>query len=195
MGGLDPAKILVILLVALVILGPERLPKAARQLGAFWRDLNRFREKMEQEVRNAVPDLDLPPIPAIPRGGLTGYLTGMMTSVSSSSRQAPRAGGSVSEAAGVAEAGGDFAVPGPAPAGSLTTAAWQSSSGSPAAGALSTSGSAASFAEGLPAGWQAVGAPAPGYASGSLLSGVPSGTAVGALDAEASFTFDEPSWN
>ncbi len=88
MGGLDPAKILMILLVAVIVLGPERLPKAARQLGAAWRELTRVRERLEEEVRSALPDLDLPSIPTIPRGGLTGYLTGMMTSVGSGGAEA-----------------------------------------------------------------------------------------------------------
>ena len=81
MGGLDQAKILMVLLVAVLVLGPERLPKAARQLGAAWHELTRVRERLEEEVRSALPDIDIPKIPAMPRGGITGYLTGMMTSV------------------------------------------------------------------------------------------------------------------
>ena len=69
MGGLDPAKILVILIIALIVLGPDRLPTAARQLGGAWRELNRLREKFEEEVRAAVPDLDLPKIPTSPVPG------------------------------------------------------------------------------------------------------------------------------
>ncbi len=84
MGGLDPAKLLVILVLALILLGPERLPKAARQVGAFWRDLTRLRERLEQEVREAVPDLDLPELPRLRPGGVTSYLTDMMRSAGSS---------------------------------------------------------------------------------------------------------------
>ena len=66
MGGLDPAKIFLILVIALIVVGPERLPGLARQLGGMWRELNRLRDKFEQEVRAAVPDLDLPNIPTSP---------------------------------------------------------------------------------------------------------------------------------
>ncbi len=78
MGGLDPAKLLVILVLALILLGPERLPRAARQIGAFWHDLTRLRERLEREVRDAVPDLDLPDLSNFRRGGVTSYISGMM---------------------------------------------------------------------------------------------------------------------
>ena len=42
MGGLDPAKIFLLLVIALVVVGPERLPGAARQLGGAWRELNQL---------------------------------------------------------------------------------------------------------------------------------------------------------
>jgi TatA/E family protein of Tat protein translocase len=54
---LSPAKLLVILVVALVVLGPEKLPKVARQIGNLWGDFRKFRERMESEVRGTFPDL------------------------------------------------------------------------------------------------------------------------------------------
>jgi len=57
MLSLSPAKILVILVVALVVLGPEKLPGVARQLGALWGDLRRWRARLESEVRGVFPDL------------------------------------------------------------------------------------------------------------------------------------------
>ena len=57
MLSLSPAKILVVLVVALIVLGPEKLPQVARQLGAAWGDLRRLRSKLESEVRGAFPDL------------------------------------------------------------------------------------------------------------------------------------------
>jgi sec-independent protein translocase protein TatB len=57
MLSLSPAKILVILVVALVVLGPDKLPGLARQLGATWGGLRRLRTRLEQEVRQALPDL------------------------------------------------------------------------------------------------------------------------------------------
>ena len=79
MGGLAPAKIFLILVIALIVVGPERLPGLARQLGGMWRELNRLRDKFEQEVRAAVPDLDLPNIPTSPSRAITGYLTGLVS--------------------------------------------------------------------------------------------------------------------
>jgi sec-independent protein translocase protein TatB len=67
-GALDPAKILMILVIAMIVLGPERLPKVAHQLGAAWRQVAKFREKLEAEVRTALPDVDLPKIPTTRAG-------------------------------------------------------------------------------------------------------------------------------
>jgi sec-independent protein translocase protein TatB len=58
--NLDPAKLLVILVIALVVLGPERLPKAARQLATAFRTLTHLREQVTEEVRRALPDVELP---------------------------------------------------------------------------------------------------------------------------------------
>ncbi|GEM_PF-1293883 len=83
-GSLDPAKLLVILVVALIVLGPERLPKAARQLGAAWRELTRIREQVADEVRQAMPDLDLPRIPKNPTSAISGFLTDLTKSSNAS---------------------------------------------------------------------------------------------------------------
>jgi Sec-independent protein translocase protein TatA len=78
-GGLDPAKIFLLLVIALIVVGPERLPGAARQLGGAWRELNRLRAKFEEEVHALVPDLDLPNIPMNPTKAVTGYITSLVT--------------------------------------------------------------------------------------------------------------------
>src|ERR1700728_630804 len=57
MLDLSPVKILVVLVVALIVLGPDKLPQVARQLGALWGDLRRFRSRLESDVRGAFPDL------------------------------------------------------------------------------------------------------------------------------------------
>src|SRR5579875_668015 len=46
MLSLSPEKLFIVLIVALVLLGPDKLPKLARQLGAGW-----------AEVREVVPEL------------------------------------------------------------------------------------------------------------------------------------------
>jgi TatA/E family protein of Tat protein translocase len=55
--NLDPAKLLVIAVVAVILLGPDKLPQVARQVGAAWRSFGEFRHKMESEVRSSIPDL------------------------------------------------------------------------------------------------------------------------------------------
>lgn len=57
MFNLDPAKVLVVLVVALVVLGPDKLPRAARQVGAAWNQLRQWRARLEEDVRGAFPDL------------------------------------------------------------------------------------------------------------------------------------------
>ncbi len=57
MLSLSPAKLLVLLVIALIVLGPEKLPGVARHLGAAWGDLRRFRARLESDVRGAFPDL------------------------------------------------------------------------------------------------------------------------------------------
>lgn len=180
MGGFDPAKILVVLLVALVVLGPERLPRAARQLGTAWRELTRIRERVEEEVRSAMPDVDLPKLPAMPRTSVAGYLTGMMTNADRA-RGTGGGTGSPADAEVSAEEGVD-------------TVSW---SGSTAAdfGAAPSNPSPVISPAGIPAGWQSPGSHAPGYASGSLLSPVPTGAPDGLVAAEATLDLADPSWN
>lgn len=63
MGNVGGGEILVILLVALVFLGPERLPDVARQLGKARGEVRKIRDGVEREIRDAMkpaPDLDEP---------------------------------------------------------------------------------------------------------------------------------------
>jgi TatA/E family protein of Tat protein translocase len=54
---LSPAKLLVILVVALIVLGPDKLPKMAKQIGGLWGDFRKFRQRFESDVRGSFPDL------------------------------------------------------------------------------------------------------------------------------------------
>jgi sec-independent protein translocase protein TatB len=54
---LSPAKLLVILVVALVVLGPDKLPRVAKQIGGLWGDFRKFRERLEADVRGTFPEL------------------------------------------------------------------------------------------------------------------------------------------
>ncbi|MHB1208625.1 MAG: Sec-independent protein translocase subunit TatA/TatB [Acidimicrobiales bacterium] len=57
MLSLSPIKIMVIVAVVLVLLGPDKLPEVAHKLGSSWRALKRLQERVEAEVREAIPDL------------------------------------------------------------------------------------------------------------------------------------------
>jgi sec-independent protein translocase protein TatB len=57
MLNLDPGKLLIIGVVAIILLGPDKLPQVARQVGGAWRTFNEFRHRMETEVRSSIPDL------------------------------------------------------------------------------------------------------------------------------------------
>ena len=70
MGSLGGAEILVILVVALLVLGPERLPDAARQVGRVMSELRRMSSGFQAEIRDAmqtpVAGPPVPPAPAEP---------------------------------------------------------------------------------------------------------------------------------
>jgi Sec-independent protein translocase protein TatA len=57
MLNLDPAKLLIIAVVVIILLGPDKLPQVARQVGGVWRSFNEFRHRMEADVRSSIPDL------------------------------------------------------------------------------------------------------------------------------------------
>jgi Sec-independent protein translocase protein TatA len=48
---------MVVVAVVLLLLGPDKLPEVAHKLGSSWRALKRLQEKVENEVRSAIPDL------------------------------------------------------------------------------------------------------------------------------------------
>jgi sec-independent protein translocase protein TatB len=53
-SNLGSGEILVILLLALIVLGPERLPDAARKVGGFVRQMRQMSSGFQQEVRKAI---------------------------------------------------------------------------------------------------------------------------------------------
>ena len=57
MFDLNPLKVLVIVVVILLLLGPDKLPETAHRLGLAWRSIKNLQEKVESEVRDAIPDL------------------------------------------------------------------------------------------------------------------------------------------
>lgn len=54
MGSIGAPEILVILVVALLVLGPDRLPEAARQAGRVLSELKRMSSGFQAELRDAM---------------------------------------------------------------------------------------------------------------------------------------------
>ncbi len=57
MFDLSPLKILIIVAVIMLVMGPDKLPEVAQRLGAGWRALKGIQQRVESEVREAIPDL------------------------------------------------------------------------------------------------------------------------------------------
>jgi sec-independent protein translocase protein TatA len=54
--NVGPAEILVILVVALLVLGPTKLPEAARQMGKAMSEFRRVTSGLQDEVRGVLDD-------------------------------------------------------------------------------------------------------------------------------------------
>ena len=78
-SSLGPAEILVILVVALIVLGPKRLPEAGRQVGKAITEVRKWSQSFQDEIKSVVdppvsrptysqpqPGYDPPPIPIVP---------------------------------------------------------------------------------------------------------------------------------
>ena len=62
MPNLGPMEILVVLMVALIVLGPKRLPEAGRQVGRAVAEVRRWSNTMQAEVRAVLDDdVEAPP--------------------------------------------------------------------------------------------------------------------------------------
>lgn len=62
-SSLGPAEILVILVVALIVLGPNKLPDAARQVGKTIAEVRRWSQGLQDEIRTAIDPELAPPYP------------------------------------------------------------------------------------------------------------------------------------
>lgn len=71
MGSIGPAEIFVVLIVALVVLGPNRLPDAARSVGKAMAELRRMTSGVQAEMRDAFSEAPptYPSQPPAPAGG------------------------------------------------------------------------------------------------------------------------------
>ena len=59
-GSLGAPEIIAILVVALIVLGPQRLPEAGRQVGKALGEMRRWSQGFQNEVRTV---LDTDPVP------------------------------------------------------------------------------------------------------------------------------------
>lgn len=60
-SSLGPAEILVILVVALIVLGPAKLPQAGRQVGRALAEMRRWTQDVKSEVTQAFDPTPEPP--------------------------------------------------------------------------------------------------------------------------------------
>jgi len=54
MFNVGPEKLMVVLLIALIVLGPDKLPNAARQIGKYLNEFRRISQGFQQELRSAI---------------------------------------------------------------------------------------------------------------------------------------------
>jgi sec-independent protein translocase protein TatA len=75
MPSLGPAEILVVLVVALLVFGPNKMPEIARQVGKGFREFRRVQQHLKSELRDVVSEFDQPsstpsvqpdPVPMLP---------------------------------------------------------------------------------------------------------------------------------
>jgi sec-independent protein translocase protein TatA len=63
MPSLGPAEILVVLVVALLVFGPNKMPEIARQVGKGFREFKRVQQHLKSELRDVVSEFDAPSAP------------------------------------------------------------------------------------------------------------------------------------
>jgi sec-independent protein translocase protein TatA len=73
MPSLGPAEILVVLVIALLVFGPDKMPEIARQVGKGFREFKRVQQHLKSELRDVVSEFDAPssapsgdPVPMLP---------------------------------------------------------------------------------------------------------------------------------
>ena len=80
MFNIGSGELLVILLVALLVLGPTKLPTAVREAGKWMGELRRMSSGFQSEVRRALEDAEAkPPSPPPSRTAVTDEQTALPT--------------------------------------------------------------------------------------------------------------------
>ena len=118
-ASLGAPEILVILVVALIVLGPKRLPEAGRQIGRAMSEVRRWSQSVQSEIKDVIdvnPDVSPPTYPSPPPPAPAP----VSSAEPSASDPAPGSKGTGSPAAsanGSAEPSGDATAPGTPPTG------------------------------------------------------------------------------
>jgi TatA/E family protein of Tat protein translocase len=80
MPQLGPAEILVVLVIALMVFGPKRLPEVGRQVGRGLRELRKIQDTVRDEINDVIhapdPAPTLPPITTYSTSGTRTVATG-----------------------------------------------------------------------------------------------------------------------
>ncbi|MBI4228164.1 MAG: twin-arginine translocase subunit TatB [Deltaproteobacteria bacterium] len=58
MFGIGTGEILIVLLIALLVLGPNEIPKVARAIGKTMRDLQRTKDELRESIDKEFEDFD-----------------------------------------------------------------------------------------------------------------------------------------
>ena len=74
MFGIGMPELLLILGLALIVLGPKKLPELAKTLGKGLAEFRRATDELKDEFRKVEADLDEPPPPAEPLTDRSRYL-------------------------------------------------------------------------------------------------------------------------
>ncbi len=93
MFNLDPTKFLIVVAVALVVLGPDKVPAAARTIGKYWSEFQRIRGRLQTEMNGALSTITdaVGPVGEVINMGMTQVKgpIGMVGSILAGSPQAP----------------------------------------------------------------------------------------------------------
>lgn len=57
MFNLDPSKLLIVVAVALVVLGPDKLPAFMRSVGKYWNEFQKVRSRLQSEMNGAMSQI------------------------------------------------------------------------------------------------------------------------------------------
>ena len=80
MFGVGPEELVLILIIALIVLGPERMPKVARDLGRVVGELRRTSDQLREEFLNADKLLDKAADAASPSAAVPSIPAAVQTS-------------------------------------------------------------------------------------------------------------------